>query len=356
MRLQTHCYSKFDMSYSTIPRDHAPLKVVIAVDVEEDGLFTGRYPRRNVSTGNVQALEKLRPLVDELGFPVTLLCAWPVLNDRHSSRVLRRLQQDASIEIGAHLHHWNTPPLESDIDPADPSPALVKNELMAAKLRILLEAAGELRGSRPVSFRMGRWDLRPNLWPLLAQAGFRVDSSVHPMRSLPQGPDHFMAPRQPFRLRIDTREILEMPICTVPLLPDLPILAHRLAERLGPTTGQALLAGFPLWGCLQLKPVFTGLRRLKLAASLLVRQGGSVLSLFWHSSEMKAGCTPHLPGEAHVDRVMARIRSFLIWLKRTYTVQGLTMESLGCQADSFPVLQRVHSGQAGDWCPRKLTM
>lgn len=343
------------MSHSPVQTGRHPLRVVIAIDVEEDALFTGSYPRRGAGVSNVQALTRLQRLAGDLGFPVTLLCSWPVLADKNARRVLGELERTTGAEIGAHLHHWNTPPLASGPDPTDPSSALISGALMEAKLQELLRAAAELRGRPVCSFRMGRWDLRPNLWPLLARSGIRVDSSVHPMRHVRGGPDHFMAPGQPFRVRVDGREMLEMPICAVPLHPALPRLTHTLAARTAVPGAARMPQGFSHWGCLQLKPVWVGLHRLQWATRLLVSRGGTVLSLFWHSSEMMAGCTPQIATPDQADRLMHRIESFLLWLRRTYAVQALTMESLGRMADTFPLLERVPSDQAGDWCPPELT-
>lgn len=342
-------------SATSCPRLDAqrPLRVIIAIDVEEEGLFCGRYPSQDISSTNVAALERLVPLSADLGLPLTLLCTHAVLADARARTVIQRMGRDHGAEIGAHLHHWNSPPLE-DTPHASPSAAKVPADLMAAKIRTLLDLCAGTRGRPATSFRQGRWDLRPELWPLLARAGVTVDSSVHPLRFPKEGPDHFMAPVHPFRVEVERREILEVPIGVVPLTLGLGRSVHALATSLGQDFGQGLQRTFPHWGCMSLKPVWHGLTYLKAATRLLVLQGGRVLSLTWHSSEMMAGCSPHLPRQADVDRLLHRIRQFLEWLTRTFPVRGVTLESLAREDMSFPQLGRIPASRAGDWCPRHL--
>lgn len=330
-----------------------PLRVVIAIDVEEEGLFCGRYPSQNLSTTNVAALERLIPLTTELGFPLTLLCTHAVLADARARAVIAGIGRHHGAEIGAHLHHWHTPPLR-DLPHASPSVAEVSEDLMTAKIRTLLDLCAETSGRPATSFRQGRWDLRPELWPILARAGVRVDSSIHPLRFPRGGPDHFLAPTQPFRVSVDGFEILEMPICVAPLMPELGRGVHFLANHLGAAHGLSLLHTFPNWGFLPLKPVWHGLAYLQAATRLLVLQGGRVLSLTWHSSEMMAGCAPHLPTQDHVERLLRRIRLFLEWLAATFPVRGLTLEDLAREDMPFPPLGRIPTSRAGDWCPRHL--
>lgn len=339
-----------ELSSKPLGPDH-PLRVILAIDVEEEGLFSGRYPRHDLSVTNADSLHRLVPLTEHLDFPPTLLCTYAMLADARARAAVSELGQ-LGAEIGAHLHHWHTPPLEPTA--SSPGTRQVPDQIMAARIATLLDLAAEVRGRPITSFRQGRWDLQPALWPLLARAGVMVDSSVHPLRFPQGGPDHFMAPVQPFRVEVERRKILEVPIGVVPLTFGLGRRVHGLATSLGRDFGRGLLQTFPHWGCMSLKPVWHGLTYLQAATHLLVRQGGRVLSLTWHSSEMQAGCCPHLPGQADVDRLLRRIRLFLEWLVRTFPVRGVTLESLACEDLSFPLLGRVPASRAGDWCPRHL--
>lgn len=60
---------------------------------------------------------------------------------------------------------------------ADNAPSVpaadVPTSLMAAKLESLMAVGREFQSAPLTSFRMGRWDLHKNFWPLLAKAGIR---------------------------------------------------------------------------------------------------------------------------------------------------------------------------------------
>ena len=89
------------------------LYLAVSLDVEEEGLFGGRYARRGFSTANTASLARLAPLC-ERGIRPTLFCAHSVLADSASRPALAHLRDRYGAEIGAHLHHWNTPPLTFD--------------------------------------------------------------------------------------------------------------------------------------------------------------------------------------------------------------------------------------------------
>lgn len=55
-----------------LPPPAAPLRVIVSLDVEEEGLFSGRYAATGCGVRNVALLRELAPLTQELGFPLTL--------------------------------------------------------------------------------------------------------------------------------------------------------------------------------------------------------------------------------------------------------------------------------------------
>ena len=158
-------------------RRRETLYLVVSLDVEEEGLFGGRYARRAPRVTNTAQLSRLAPLL-ERGVRPTLFCAHSVLTDPASRAILARLRDMSGAEIGAHLHHWNTPPLgldshasgQSDMaDAADVTnsvpAASVPAALMAAKLGTLFRVGEDFQGAPLTSFRMGRWDLHRAHWP-----------------------------------------------------------------------------------------------------------------------------------------------------------------------------------------------
>jgi hypothetical protein len=302
----------------------API-LALAIDVEEEGLFGGRYDTRSPGTTNTACLVRLAPLL-ERGLRPTLFCAHSVLADNASRRDIASVA-DAG-EIGLHLHHWNTPPLAGgtpDTLSAVPTTGL-SADLLAAKLASLMDTAADFLGRRPTSFRMGRWDMRTHHWAPLARAGILCDASIRPLHAGItdiDGPDHFTAPRTPYWINVPKASpIFEVPLTVTPICPP-------AVDRLVPATlRRQFRSGLRTWGALALLPVYHPLWLMKLATVLHIARNGKVLSLTWHSSEMCPGATPQLPTAEAVDRFMDKMVAYVDWLRNTWPIRCLTMDEV----------------------------
>jgi hypothetical protein len=216
-------------------------------------------------------------------------------------------------------------------------------DLLRARLRNLLRVGRDFQGEPLRSFRMGRWDLKAALRPLLAEEGLLVDSSVCPLRAFKNGPDHFLAPADPYWTEAG---LLEAPITQIALHPWLPPVLHGVARALSPHRGQRLLDGFHFWGALSANPVWHCATVMRLAVRWHVARGGKVVCLSWHSSEMMPGASPRITTQEDADALLGRVYDFLRWLKETYSAQGVTLASLAEDLRGFPA--RPADGY-GDW-------
>jgi hypothetical protein len=276
---------------------------------------------------NVAGLARLAPLLEEFDLPVSLLCTHSVFADAAACRSLAEMCERCRVEIGAHLHHWNTPPVEAG-DAARPgyeSPGRMPATLLRARLATLFAVGRAFWGQPLTSFRMGKWDLHRWHWPLLAEAGVLVDASVRPLHYVLQGPDHFAAPADPYVVTVQGHTILEAPLSCIPLC--------ACVRRLDPSAGAGgmrtrLAASVQQWGALALLPAYHPLWVMQAVTRRHLAQGGRVLSLTWHSSEMMPGGTPHLPDAPAVERFVGKIRSYLRWLTGWASVQGCTLGAL----------------------------
>jgi len=88
------------------------MRLAVTIDVEEEGLFSGAYDARNTPVENVPHLTRLDPIFQEWGIKPTLLVTYRVAEHKPHQELLLALSDKWRGEIGAHLHHWNTPPLE----------------------------------------------------------------------------------------------------------------------------------------------------------------------------------------------------------------------------------------------------
>lgn len=340
--------------HTTLSEEERPLNVLITLDVEEEGLFSGRYQRRSPGVTNIPSLRRLAPLSDELGFPLTLLCSYAVFADSGACRVLEEMRDAHGAEIGAHLHHWSTPPFENDELFTSGEPVRtdkMDRDLLEARLVSLLEAGARFQGAPLTSFRMGRWDLKNILFPMLSEHGILADSSICPLRAYKAGADHFLAPSQPYWALGRQMPFLEIPITQVPLFQGLPAYWQKKfagSPRRDNFHFLAALSGSPFWH---------GDLVMRLCVRLLRLRRQDVLCVFWHSTEIVAGGSPHVPDEAAVDKVLKRIFSFFTWLKNNVPVRGMTMTGLfheawksGANHGSGRYPDKADSGPVeGDW-------
>ena len=331
-------------SLEALAAEDARLRVIVSLDVEEEGLFSGRYAAAGSTAHNVSQLPRLAPLTRELGFPLSLLCTHAVFTTPEARVTLARMRDKLGAEIGAHLHHWSTPPLGRETSPPVPADQL-ESQLLRARLRSLLRAGHDFQGEALRAFRMGRWDLKAAIRPLLAEEGIWVDSSVCPLRSFKNGPDHFLAPADPYWTE---GGLLEVPITQIALHPKLPLVLHAIARGLPEQHGRLLLDGFRFWAAFSVNPVWHSATAMRLAVRWHLARGGKVLCLFWHSSEMMPGASPHIRTQEDADALLVRVYDFLRWLKETYRARGVTLAALAHDplARSFPALS---SGRTGDW-------
>ncbi|MBO4369558.1 MAG: glycosyl transferase family 1 [Desulfovibrio sp.] len=320
--------------------------LAVSLDVEEEGLFTGRYAQRFVSVKNTCALKKLDPLLS-LGVRPTLFCAHSVLSDPRSCDELTRLKDVFACEIAAHLHYWNTPPLpdQSATELTSVPASNLTPQLFSAKLASVLEAAKNLQAEPLTSFRMGRWDMHHAFWPLLAKAGITCDASVRPLHGAchtDSRPDHFAAPQGAYFIQTPYGSIFEVPLTVTPILSVLPKLLAPMRKGEGILGGLAryLASTTNYWGALALLPVYHPLWAMQLITQLYISRGGNLVSLTWHSSEMQASATPHLPTQAHIEALLLKVQRYVSWLMQHYDVNALPLHeirnALGPQA---PIMQ-----------------
>lgn len=307
------------------------LWVVISIDVEEEGLFSGEYVRKPRPPASVAHLSRLEFITRDLGLPLSLLCTYPVITDPTCQKALLAWRERWGAELGAHLHPWNTPPF----GPVDqPEPHLAQDiapEVMEAKLASLLDTLRDSLGEPARSFRMGRFDLTPELAACLPARGIRVDSSLVPLRTTAHGPDHFAAPIRPHWIvepAPDQAGLCEAPLTMAAIVPGSRQVVSALAALLGTRLGRRLKKSFRYFGVVGVQPTMHSLSAMRLATRLHVRREGRILVMFLHSSELMPGATKAYGNEEAVQGLVNKLASFLGWLKEHYQVQGLRLSQI----------------------------
>jgi len=308
------------------------MKLAVTIDVEEEGLFSNLYDPHVTPTENVSHLNRLDAVFGQWGIRPTLLCTQSVLKHEKNRELLLSLKERWQAEIGAHLHHWNTPPLaESPYRQPVPS-ELMDTRLLADKLESLLSILRDM-GIAPLSFRMGRFNMGPKMFSVIENAGIRVDSSIAPMRRYYGGPDHLSAPTDPYfpdpsePARAGNSGIIEAPVTVLPVFRNLGRLFDRMPKNEFLTTKISWIAANLC--SLPAQPMMTGIKRLKAAVCTHKRRGGEVATIFFHSSELMPGGCPQHKTEADVIGFLNKLDVFFSWLRNDLQAQSVTLSELG---------------------------
>ncbi len=155
------------------------MKLAITIDVEEEGLFHGKYDSCNALVTNVSQLRRLDSIFMEWAIRPTLLITYPVVTNETALNLLLELQERWKAEIGAHLHPWNTPPLQTLPYPEPVPSEFMSEELLKAKLETLMRGLSR-GGIEPTSFRMGRFNMGPRMFSVLQETGIRWTAALRP--------------------------------------------------------------------------------------------------------------------------------------------------------------------------------
>lgn len=306
--------------------EKTPIFVAASVDVEEEGLFTGKYACKDLPMRNLEHLKALIPLLEK-GLHPTLFCVREVFLKKEGRQVLALLSKNYPLEIGCHLHHWNTPPFAGTGDDkshvSNVESQNLDRELLNLKFEELFRTAGNFLGEKPRSFRMGRWDLHKWQMELLAGHGIENDASIRPCHAPGKheiSPDHFDFPDDPFWMATARGKVFEVPLTVFPVLNKL----RSICEK----QGSWMRGTLKKWGALALLPVYHPLWLMKIASRMHIARGGRVLSLTWHSSEMMPGGAPHMPDRRSVQKLLAKLEQWFQWLKLNFAVESLTVREL----------------------------
>lgn len=255
----------------------------------------------------------LRPLWDRCGVnPIYFVSPEVALNDA-CCRVLQAEQKKGAV-IGAHLH---TEYLE--FDPASPPPtgaefasALSRDAEFDAlsKLTNIIKAR---LGAAPQWYRAGRFGAGNNTAGILAELGYKYDSSVTPGIdwSPKGGPDFSAAPLQPYRISVnsickpagadDDSGITEYPVTIC-------------GKRFG-MLGARLPDSWPFYNWLRPSHM-TAFEQRRLVSAMRSQYTDPVLVMMFHSMEILPGKSPYVRGPITQRRFLSVLENVLNYINK----------------------------------------
>jgi hypothetical protein len=190
----------------------------VTVDTEEEWDWDSGWPTTPPSVLNIRRLPRFQELCTCLGAATTYFTNLAVLEDPEARGILLDLAGRSGVEVGMHIHPWNTPPVvgEGPVRAHDTFLHNLPRELAIAKLGRVHETFLE-HGLKPTSFRGGRYSSGPVCQDFLRDREFLVDASVVPYTTWKDdgAPDFRLRSPKPVRLpprRADDRPLWELPL------------------------------------------------------------------------------------------------------------------------------------------------
>lgn len=295
---------------------------LITIDTEGDNLWAAPSP---VRTENARWLPRFQATCRQYGLTPTYLAAYEMARCPEFIAFGRELLREQTGEIGAHLHAWNSPPLEpitADDGRYGPYATEYPARLLADKIALLTAVLEDTFGVKMTSHRAGRWGFDGRYARLLIGQGYRADCSVTPGVSWKSslgkpdgngGPDYRDCPRVPYYVNLENvgrpgdSSLLEVPMT---ILPTSPRRVDALRNRFRPHAlpRRVLNRLFPplTW----LRPGDPGGRRGMLR---VLRQAGELalgyVEFMLHSSELMPGGSPVFPDAAGIERLYADLHA-----------------------------------------------
>ena len=152
--------------------------LTVTVDTEEDNW--GEYNRSSYSVENLRRIPKLQQIFNARGIRPTYLISYPVAVSPTAIEILSGIASQGLCEIGTHPHPWNTPPLEENRTQINSYICNLPPALQYEKIRILTETIGANFGTRPTSYRSGRWGFNDDVVRSLIRLRYAVDTTIFP--------------------------------------------------------------------------------------------------------------------------------------------------------------------------------
>jgi peptidoglycan/xylan/chitin deacetylase (PgdA/CDA1 family) len=316
------------------------MNLLVGIDTEGDNQWDARA-RANQRFENIYVLPRLHALFAKHGVRPTYVITYPVAKDVRSAEVLRGLLAGGDCEIGAHHHAWETPPCTEEDVRRHPYASALPRTQFEAQLASLTGAITDAVGTRPVSYRSGRFGFSAAHVAGLEQLGYRVESSVAPLfyESHKGGPEFVEAPLTPYFLAYDcatragTSDLLEVPVSAA-LNRRLPRwIQYAYARAPWPYSAKRVLRALRIARMRWLRPSYSSLDDMMELARDLARAGEPVLNLLFHSSEAIVAGSPYNRTQGELDAFLDRLERFLAFATR----------ELGAVPATFTEFRRVYA-------------
>lgn len=271
--------------------DEFGTRFTIFVDTEEEFDWSAPLRRDADAVTAIRAVPGAHARFADAGAALTWLVDHPIARDERAVETLRATLADGRSAVGTQLHPWVNPPFDEDVTPANSFPGNLPRGLEAAKLDALTELIAAAFGQWPVVYRAGRYGAGPHTFALLAQRGYRIDTSIRALYdfSAKGGPDFARVGNGAWR----TMEgLVELPLTTVLTGAVRSPALYRAFGRL--PRGQGVAARSGLVQRVALTPEEMPLSDVTEAIRVAHGEGLRLFNLSFHSPSLEPGHTPYV--------------------------------------------------------------
>lgn len=270
----------------------------VTIDTEEDFDWSAPFARTGYRLDSVPALTDCQAFFESAGVAPIYLVDWPIVADDRAVAILGAARAAGRCEVGAQLHPWVTPPHDEVVSAYNSYTGNLPPGLQSAKMTALRDAIAARFGAAPTVYRAGRYGVGPDSAAMLADLGFRCDTSVRSGFDYRpgHGPDYRAMPLHPWWVETGGPRLLEMPVTTLfgGLLGP---LGRWLYHRTSSNT-RAALARLGLAERIALTPEGIPAAKACAAIDLAVAARLPVLNFSFHSPSLQPGNTPYVRTDA----------------------------------------------------------
>ena len=147
------------------------------VDTEEEFDWSAPLTRERHATAAVAGIPDAHRRFADQGVQLTYLVDQPIADDPRAVDTIGALLGEGA-GVGAQLHAWVTPPFDEVLTPANSYAGNLPPALERAKIVHLTDTIVRAFGRHPQVFRSGRYGIGPATLGILAEQGYRIDSSM----------------------------------------------------------------------------------------------------------------------------------------------------------------------------------
>lgn len=278
-------------------------RFTVFVDTEEEFDWDAPLGRDSHGVSAIAALPAAHRRFADRGVPLTYMVDYPIATDARAIEILRANLADGVSAVGTQLHPWVNPPFDEALTPTNSYAGNLPEAVEAAKIDALTDAIAVAFGKLPVAYRAGRYGIGPNTLRLLAERGYRLDSSMRSRYAYTAdgGPDFAEIGNQAFRVG----RLIELPLTTV----------YTGAARTGGTALYRMLGALPrargvfaragLLSRVALTPEDMPVRDALEAVAVALGEGLRLLNFAFHSPSVAPGFTPYVRDAADLARFHA---------------------------------------------------